>query len=461
MRSVAAIYVTMATSIVLVTGSATVLPVATAEIGGAGVWTLALTLAGVISIVLMPVYGYLAARNPAIRMPIYVAANAIAAVVVMLRGTAPDIWTIILPGILLGLYSPATYVLGFSMIRDMFDKKQAGIYLGAVGTVQSIGMLVGPLFTGFMIAEFGWRSIHFILGPLFLLAAVLMWSGVRVSKAQARGMVSNSNPFDATGATFVLFFLASTVLFLSLGRYAPFGSPQSWALLVVAVATLGGLVFTIRQKGMRAFIPAPVLKDRNTVSLAAVNFFSIFSSMAVPIFMPLYLLQVLMVDATTTGAAISTTAIAGLVLSPIFGRMIGKAATARGVILWAGGAVRLAVLAGLLGLTLLPQPPLWGIFMLLLCVGIYSAASGVASAVGPQVQLAEAVRAQGNSIVQLGQNFGNSISIAVYTALVAAAGGPVLGVPVVLAVAIGATLIMMSFGARLQKLPDTAPNSRP
>lgn len=457
LRTVAAVYLTMATSIVMVAGLSTVLPVAAQEIGGADIWTLALTLGSVVAIVLMPVYGYVAARHPGIRVPLYVFALTVSAAVVLLRGFAPNMWVIVAPGVLLGLYSPAAYVLGYSLIRDMYDRQQAGIYLGVVGTVQSIGMLVGPALTGFMVSEFGWRSIHFILAPMFLLSALLMWSGVRVPKEESQKMASNTSPFDGQGAILVLVFLASTVLFLSLGRYAPFGSLWSWVLLAVSVVMLIGLILSTRQKGADAFIPAGVLKDRNTVSLAAVNFFGVFSAMAVTVFMPLYLLRVLMLEPVTTGIAISLTAVAGLFMSPIYGRMIGKAANARGVVVWASGVIRIVVLCGLLALTQIEGVPLWAYFVLLFAVGFYNSAGGVASAVAPQVQLAKEVRLQGNSIVQLGQNFGNAISIATYTAIITASGGPQAGVPIVLGVAIVTGLIMLGFGLRLRKLPEQEP----
>ena len=135
-KSVIAVYVAVVTSIFMSGGMSTMLPVAAQDIGGADFYSLALTLAGLFSIAAMPLYGYLGARNPAIKRPLFAVSLFIAFACIFLRGLAPNMWVIVIPSFFLGAYSPAVYILGYSMIRDMYDQKKAGIYLGTVGTMQ-------------------------------------------------------------------------------------------------------------------------------------------------------------------------------------------------------------------------------------------------------------------------------------------------------------------------------------
>jgi MFS family permease len=126
-----------------------------------------MTLSGVSSVALMPLYGYLGAKNPAIRRPLFTVSLLIAGTCIFLRSIAPNMWVVVLPSVFLGLYNPAIYILGYSTIRDMYDQKAAGAYLGIVGTMQGIGLLLGPALTGLIIENLGWRALNFIIFPLF------------------------------------------------------------------------------------------------------------------------------------------------------------------------------------------------------------------------------------------------------------------------------------------------------
>lgn len=140
-------------------------------------------------------------------------------------------WTIIIPSVFLGLYSPAIYVLSYSTIRDIYDRKQAGVFLGLAGTMQSIGMLVGGPLVGGLVQAAGWRVPFFVIGPLFLIAGILVFFGVKVSKEETKQMVSTSASFDFPGALAVVVFLATFVLALSLGKLAPFEGDKSVLLV--------------------------------------------------------------------------------------------------------------------------------------------------------------------------------------------------------------------------------------
>jgi NAD(P)-dependent dehydrogenase (short-subunit alcohol dehydrogenase family) len=67
----------------------------------------------------------------------------VGAAVNVVRAVAPNMMVIVISSTLWGLVSAGIYVIGFSMIRDMYDQKKAGLFLGAIGTVLSIGMLAG------------------------------------------------------------------------------------------------------------------------------------------------------------------------------------------------------------------------------------------------------------------------------------------------------------------------------
>jgi MFS family permease len=450
LMSVIAVYIGILTSIIMSTSNSTTLPVAAKEIGGMDIYSMAMTLAGVVGIALMPIYGYFGARHPEIKRPLFTISLVLASVSIFARSIAPNMWWVVISSILLGMYSPSFYVLGYSMIRDMYDQKQAGIYLGIVGTMQSIGLMVGPTLAGIIIQVSGWRAINYVIFPLFLLSAILMFFGCKVTAEEAKPVALAGGKFDAPGATSVILFLSTLILALSLGKYAPFGGTLSNILFALSAVGLIALIIIIRQKGTEAFLPAPMLKDRNVLSLTAVNFFTTFSAMAFTIFLPLYIMMVMKQTPATAGLAMSICAIAGLFMGPIYGRMIAKAGNARNVIMWASGALRFAVHV-VTFLFLTPTTPTWIIFVLMFISGFYGTAGGVAPAVAPQIQLKPEVRQLGNSIIQLGQNFGGSTSIAVYTAIITTMG-PGKGFPVCVIIAGVSAAIVFFASIPLKKL---------
>ncbi|MDR1248803.1 MAG: MFS transporter [Treponema sp.] len=453
MTSVIAVYVVVVASIFVSSGASLVLPVAAREIGGGDIYSLAMTLSGAVGVALMPLYGYLGARNPAIRRPLFTVSLLVAAAVIFLRGIAPSMWVIVLPSVFLGMYGPSTYVLGYSTIRDMYDAKAAGTFLGVVGTMQGIGLLLGPAVSGLVVQNLGWRALNFIIFPVFALAALLMFFGCKVTKEETKHMAT-AGVFDSLGAVSVTMFLAALILFLSLGSRAPYGSLPSNVLLAIALLGMVLLIVDIRKKGTAAFVPAPVLKDRNTLCLTIANFFGTFSAMACTFFLAPFIMTVMGQNAVSTSIVNSALAIAGLFMGPIIGRAIGKAGNARSIIMWGSGAYRL-VLQIALFIALGPQTPIWIIYIIMFLAGFYSVAGGVAPAVGPQIQLRPEIRQQGNSIIQLGQNFGASVSIAVYTAVIASSGGIERGFKTSLIIAAGAAALIFFAGIPLKKLEET------
>ena len=411
-----ALYVGIIGSIFVSATSSTMLPAAALEIGGKDIYSLVTTISGVVSVVAMPLYGYIAAKMPHFKTKLFGISMLIGAAVMLSRVFVNNMWAIIIPGALYGLVSAAVYVIGYSMIRDIYDSKKAAVYLGLVGTMQSIGMLVGPALCGIIIDASSWRNVNHIIWPFMLLSGIFALSGVRVSKEDVKELAHDVK-FDGVGAVFLVLFLGGVILGLSLGTsFAPFGSPASWLLIAIAVVGLIGLIFDIRAKGQASIVPASVLKDKNTRCLALANLSLNWSTMAAYFFIPTYCMYVIKVSATQAGMTTTLMSVAGLFMGPIFGRMIGKAGNARGVLI---GGTSLRILITLAFILLLkPTTNIIVVYVLAIAAGFYGSQTGVTFAVAPQIQIRQDIRVQSNSIIQICQNFGGGVGTAVYTMVI-------------------------------------------
>jgi MFS family permease len=414
------IYIAMVTMVMLTSGVSTLLPEAAKEIGGETIYSLAQTLQGVLGIILMPLYGYIGTKNPAIKRALIAGSLLIGAAAMICCGFANSMWTIIIFSFSLGCVTAAIYVTSFSLIRDMYDSKQAGILLGAVGTIIALGILAGSMVTGITIQFLGWRAMYYILGVIYAVGGLLVFSGAKISREEAKAIAVDTGIFDLPGTIATTLFLGGFVLALSLTDYAPFGSPYNLLCFGIAVLGLIWLIFDVKKKKTAAFIPAPALKDRNTLCLTLNNFFCTLSAMALFFFLPSYVIYVMALAPAYAGLTLTIFSIPGLFMGPVFGRLIGKAGNAREVSI-VTQIIRIAVHIGF-AILLSPATPIFLVYALMFIGGFYGSTGSVIPAAAPQIQIKPEIRQLGNSMVQLAQSLGASISIAIYTMVISLNG---------------------------------------
>ncbi|MDR1900910.1 MAG: MFS transporter, partial [Treponema sp.] len=159
------VYIALITSLFVSVSDSILLPVAAKEIGGLDYYPLSTSLSGCLSISLMPLYGFIAAKSPSAKRLLMVFSFLIAGAIVLCRGLAASMWAIIIPSFFAACYAPAIYVLGYSTIRDMYDARQASVFLGLAGTMMAIGTICGAPLFGALTGLAGWRFPFFVIGP--------------------------------------------------------------------------------------------------------------------------------------------------------------------------------------------------------------------------------------------------------------------------------------------------------
>lgn len=451
MLTLVGIYICLVGCIFQSATASTLLPMAAREIGGLDYYSLANTLSGAVGVIAMPLWGLFGAKNPAIKKPLFVVSMVCGLVCLVGRAVAGDMTFMIVVSLFWGLPSAGLYVIGYSMMRDMYDSKTAGMYLGICATMQSIGMLAGPVVGGLVMDFASWRAACVLIAVIIAVGTVMVFFGVGATKQQAVGMATATGKFDAPGSLAVVVCLGCLICGLSLGTsFLPFGSMSSNIVFILAAAALVVLVFVVAKKKDSAVVPLSALKNRNTLLFTAGSFFSMFSNMAIFFFIPMYAISAMGLSATEADLTTSMLSIVGLFMGPILGRMIGKAGNARGV-LAVGSLLRILIALALM-FFLAPDLNIFVLYVILFVGGFYNVTFGVVFSAGPQIQLPAKIRMQGNSVIQLGQNFGGSVGTAIYT-IILASFGVVAGMPIALtisAVAAGVALVCSLFLKKLE-----------
>lgn len=452
MMTLIGVFLAVFGSLIQSTSQSTLLPIAATELGGLDYYSLASTMGGVVGILVMPLWGYLGARSPHLKRLLFSGSIYAGAVGLLLRAIAPNMAVLIVSALLWGVVSAGIFVIGYSIIRDVYGAQKAGTYIGLCGSIMMFGSLIGPILCGAVIDVAGWRVVCHIIWVLMAIGGTVALFGVKVTKEQVAHMAGSGGSFDASGALATVVFLGCFVVALSTGTsYLPFGSTASWVVFGISAVGLVWLVTVIRKKGTNAIIPAPAFKDRNTMCFTVANFFLSISNMAVFFFMSLYILNVMGLSATQAGGATTAMSIVGLFLSPVLGKMIGKSGNARGVLVVCT-IVRIACAAALL-FFLSPTTNIWVVYAIMFVAGIYNCSTSSIFGAGPQIQLPAQIRVQGNSLIQMAQNLGSSIGIAIYTAVIGIFG-MVGGFSVALIVSIVTAVIALIAGLMLRKLED-------
>jgi MFS family permease len=216
-----------------------------------------------------------------------------------------------------GLGGGAILGLCFVIIGDMFSPVERARYQGLFSGIYGLGSLVGPAIGGWLVENFGWRSVFLINLPVGFIAVMMIGTSF-----PAYHVGFSKGNFDIRG---MLYFCASIIpllfacdQFARVGRY----SVESGVLLALFVF-MGMMFFREERRSAEAFMPFRVLSNR-TVSVSIIS--SILASAAVYaliVYLPLYFQLVIGANPQAAGffvipltmGSISGTVMAGQIMA--------------------------------------------------------------------------------------------------------------------------------------------------
>jgi len=189
--------------------------------------------------------------------------------------------------------------------------------LGFWGMMSGIGLGIGPLVGGVLVATLGWRVVFLINLPIGLVAFLMCWRFVPESRAP------NPRSIDVPGQVLMSILQFCLIAALIETPHVGWRSPLSIGLIAVAVSALAGFVLVERRVAEPMIEPglfrAPALVS---ALLIAVCVFAIFSAF---LFLnSLYLQDARGFSALQAGLA-TLPAAAGIVFgAQVSGRMLGR-----------------------------------------------------------------------------------------------------------------------------------------
>ena len=282
----------------------------------------------VASTVMMPIYGKLSdiyGRKPILLIGVllFLAGSAFA-------GLSQSTAQLIGGRTVQGLGAASLFTSALAVIADLFPPEKRARYMGLMSATMGISSVVGPLVGGLVTDHFGWHWAFFINLPL---GAIAVWLIVtRMPNFATR----RGSKVDVAGAVTLAVGVVPLLIALSLlGREGAGGRVDHRLLTTLfVVGVIGIAAFVVAERRAEDPIVDVRLFRGRTIGLATAAMF-VFGGIFLftVIFLPLYLVNVLGVSATSAGFALTPLMLGMVSTSILSGQLVGRFGHPKGLIL--------------------------------------------------------------------------------------------------------------------------------
>ena len=230
---------------------------------------------------------------------------------------------------------------GMALLVEAFPNSQRGVALGLYITVVGMGGLLGPLVSGFLVSEFGWRSFYVVsvlVGVIGLFLSIIV-----VDYKSNNNFNKNKMIFDWLGAFLFSSALACFLLAMT------FTHRLGWDNVFVFIGFILSLTllacFLWREKVFNSpMIELFLFRDPVIFVGLLGRFLTFMAGSSVYFLMPFYVIQVMGLTAFTAALLMTPMPIMMALMGPLSGKLSDKIGTkwpaTAGLITW-GAAVLL------------------------------------------------------------------------------------------------------------------------
>jgi EmrB/QacA subfamily drug resistance transporter len=340
----------------------------------------------------------------------YVGGFLLFAVASLGAGFSTDATVLILWRILQGIGSAFLFANAAALVTDAFPKDQLGLAMGANTMVAAIGLVLGPVLGGALVA-ISWPWVFWFNVPLALAGAA--WGALILRELAKPDAVRG---YDVLGTSTFVVGLTGLVLGVSRGGLSGWNDPVVIAGLAVA-AVLLPLWVLIESRSRAPMLDLKIFRSRLFAAASAAAFINGLARFALMFLFVFYFQGAQGNSPIEAGIRLTPLALGMLIASPLAGmyadRHGSRALAAAGMLLSAAG------LAGMTTLTV--RSPYWQSGLWLLVVGVGSGmfnSPNTAAMMGSVPAHRRGIAAGARTLLQ---NTGAVLSIAFVLAIVTSA----------------------------------------
>jgi EmrB/QacA subfamily drug resistance transporter len=341
----------------------------------------------------------------------YVGGFLVFAVASLGAGFAPNATVLIIWRVLQGIGSSFLFANAAALVTDAFPRKELGLAMGANTMVAAIGLVLGPVLGGALVA-ISWHWVFWFNVPLALAGAA--WGALILRELAKPDSVRG---YDVLGTSTFIVGLTGLVLGVSKGGISGWNDPLVIGGLATAVVLLP-LWVVIERRSRAPMLDLGLFRDRLFAAASAAAFINGLARFALMFLFVFYYQGAQGDSPITAGIKLTPLALGMLIASPIAGvyadRHGSRALAAVGMLVTASGLAAMT--------TLQVHTAYWESGLWLLIVGAGSGmfnSPNTAAMMGVVPPYRRGIAAGARTLMQ---NTGAVLSIAFVLAIVTTAG---------------------------------------
>ncbi|MGO9976744.1 MAG: MFS transporter [Solirubrobacteraceae bacterium] len=332
----------------------------------------------------------------------------------VLCGLAPTLPVLVAARVLQAVGAAMLQANSVALIAEAMPRRLLGRGIGVQGTAQALGLALGPVVGGALLALGGWRLIFLVNLPAGAIGLALGWFLLPRSRSRRAAGAG-----DQLGAVLLALGAAGPLVYLSLGSRAGYGSPLLLAALAIGVLAAVGFVRRERRVDAPLIELSMLRRPALSVGLSSglISYLVLFGTL----FVVPYYLSAKHVGFALVGLQLSVLPVAIGIAAPVAGRLLSRTGdrplTGGGMLLTAAGLLEIAVWHGITGL-------LAGLALTGLGLGAFTPANNATIMSASPPGHAGVISGVLNMTRGMGTALGVALAGALYSAIAGAAGVP-------------------------------------
>ena len=232
-----------------------------------------------------------------------------------LCGISMNMYSLIAFRAIQGIGAGSIFTVTYTIVGDLFDASERAKIQGWIGTVWGVASLVGPFLGGFLIDVLSWHWIFFINIPFGIISIVLLKNNLKENFKKRKVRIDYMGMLVLTTSIVLILYG-----FLSAGKK----SSPDLALTIICISAALALMFVfyfVEKKSEDPIMPFEIFTRVNIV-VSIIGFLVSASLIAIDVYMPIYIQNVLGFGATISGICIAPMSFTWLISSIVLSKWL-------------------------------------------------------------------------------------------------------------------------------------------
>ncbi|WP_125154250.1 MDR family MFS transporter [Clostridium rectalis] len=232
-------------------------------------------------------------------------------------GLSSNMYQLIAFRALQGLGAGAIFTVTYTIVGDEFNLEEKAKVQGWLSTVWGVASLIGPFLGGFLLESLSWHWIFFINIPFGLLSIVLL------HKSLNENFEKKKHKIDFLGTVVLSLAIISLLYVVFSVEKGCSGLSPSIIISIILTVLFLVLFYFVEKKAEEPIIPFEILTKTNIV-VNTITFLCAAILIAMDVYMPLFIQNVLGFPPTISGLTMSPMSVAWLLSAVILSKIISK-----------------------------------------------------------------------------------------------------------------------------------------